>query len=55
MQAFFYFLSKGARRSGFISLSVLFYCVTIIVLNLLKLILKIRIKDTRLIFAIIIL
>ena len=42
MQALLFFLSKGARRLGFISFSVLYYRVTI----LLILILKIRIKDT---------
>ena len=38
-----FFLSKGARRLGFISFSVLYYRVT---KSFLILILKIRIKDT---------
>ena len=41
MQALLFFLSKGARRLGFISFSVLFYRVT----RLLVLVSKIRIKD----------
>ena len=43
MQALLFFLSKGARRLGFISFSVLYYRVT---KSFLILILKIRIKDT---------